>query len=130
MLKTSRYFIPAYVFGVLIIVGASISTSGLRRLKRMHEVLELILSEYSLHFFAFGIFAILLAWGYHKVKSSSILMRSGVVAISYGFLIEVYQIFLSYRDFSLMDVAVDGAGVVVALVLFWFVVIKKRLFGL
>lgn len=96
----------------------------------MHELLDIVFSEYSLHFFGFGILAVLLAWGYYKKKSSSLLMRAGLISLCFGFVIEVYQKFLPYRDFSLGDVAVDCAGIVLALVVFWFVIIKKHLFGL
>lgn len=96
----------------------------------MHELLHIVFSEYSLHFFGFGILAILLAWGYYKNKSSSLLMRAGLIACCFGLIIEVYQIFLPYREFSLADLAVDWVGIVLALAVFWYVIIKKHLFGL
>jgi len=93
-------------------------------------LLDILFSEYSLHFFGFGIFAILLAWGYYRKKSSSLLMRAGLLSFCFGFFIEVYQKFLPHRDFSLVDIGVDCAGIVLALGLFWFAVIKNNLFGL
>jgi len=130
VLKKHKYFIPSYLFAGLILVGASISTRELHRIRRIHEIFRLLFSEYSLHFFGFGIFAVLVAWGYYKTRSFSIIVRAGLVSFCFGFLIEVYQGFLSYRDFSLVDVSVDGAGVAAALLVFWFVVLKKHLFGL
>ena len=130
MFKKEKHFIPAYVFGGLIFIGASISTRGLTKIRGIHDLLDIVFSEYSLHFFGFGIFAILLGWGYYKSKSSSILVRAGFLSFGFGFIIEVYQKFLPYRDFSLVDVAIDCAGIVLALMLFWFVILKKHLFGL
>ena len=130
MFKKDKHFIPAYVFAVLILVGSSISTSGLYKIRSIHELFHLIFSDYSMHFFGFGVFAILLAWGYYKNKTSLLLFRAGLVACMFGLVIEVYQKFLPYRDFSLIDLAFDWAGVLLALPVFWYVVIKKHLFGL
>ena len=130
MFQKNKHFLPAYVLAGLIFIGSSISTRGLSKIRRIHELLDILFSEYSLHFFGFGIFAILLAWGYYKNKSSSLLMRAGLLSFCFGFFIEVYQKFLPHRDFSLVDIAVDCAGIVLALGLFWFAVIKKNLFGI
>jgi VanZ family protein len=130
MFKKDKHFIPAYVFAGLIVIGSSISTRGLRKIRRIHELFHLIFSDYSMHFFGFAIFAILLAWGYYKNKTSLLLFRAGLIACMFGLVIEVYQKFLPYRDFSLIDLAFDWAGVLLALPVFWYVVIKKHLFGL
>lgn len=130
MLQKNNHFLSAYVFAGLIFVGSSISTRGLSKIQEIHKLLDILFSEYSLHFFGFGIFAILLAWGYYKKKSSSLLMRAGLLSFCFGFIIEVYQKFLPHRDFSLVDIAVDCAGIVLALGVFWFVIIKKNLFGI
>ena len=130
MFQKNNHFLSAYVFAGLIFLGASISTRGLSKIQGMHKLLDIFFSEYSLHFFGFGIFAILLAWGYYKKKSSSLLMRAGLLSFCFGIIIEVYQKFLPHRDFSLVDIAVDCAGIVLALGLFWFAVMKKNLFGL
>jgi hypothetical protein len=130
MFQRNKHFLPAYIFAVLIFAGSSISTRGLRHFRRMHELLAILLSDYSLHFFGFGIFAILLAWGYYKKESSFLFLRAGLLALVFGSFIEVYQYFLPYRDFSLVDMAIDAAGIVLALAVFWFAVVKKRLFGL
>jgi len=130
MFHKNKHFLSAYVCAGLIFVGSSISTRALSKIQGMHKLLDILFSEYSLHFFGFGIFAILLAWGHYKKKSSSLLMRAGMLSVCFGFIIEVYQKFLPHRDFSLVDIAVDCAGIVLALGLFWFVVMKKNLFGL
>lgn len=130
MLKGERHFIPAYVFGGLIIFGSSISTTELSRIRHLHKFLDLLFSEYSLHFFGFGIFAVLLAWGYYKNKSSWLILRAGFIACCFGAVIEVYQKFLPYRDFSFLDMGADFAGIILALAFFWFAIVKNHVFGL
>lgn len=130
MLKKNKHFIPAYMFAGLIVIGSTISTRKLYRIRRINEFFDLIFSDYSLHFFGYGLFAILLAWGYYKNKSSSLLVKAGFIACCFGSILEVYQKFLPYRDFSFVDMTVDYAGIILALGLFWFAVVKKHLFGL
>lgn len=130
MLKKNKHFLPAYIFGGLIFVGSSISTNELYKIQRLHILLDLLFSDYSLHFFGYGGLAILLAWGYYKSKSSLPLVKAGLIACSFGLLIEVYQRFLPYREFSILDMGADLAGIVLALGFFWFVVLKKHAFGL
>jgi glycopeptide antibiotics resistance protein len=125
MFHKNRHFLPAYIFGVLILIGASMPTAGLRKIRRINDIFGIIFSDYSLHFFGFGVFAALLAWGYYKKKSSAVLIRSGLLAFSFGLFIEVYQLFLPYRSFSIIDLAVDSAGIVFMLGLFWGIVIKR-----
>jgi VanZ family protein len=52
-------------------------------------------------------------------------MRAGVFTLSYGFFIELVQIPLPYRLFSMKDFAVDAAGIVVGL--FVFYLFRRRL---
>ena len=130
MLRKSINFIPAYIFGGLIIFGSTISPRKLYRLRRINEFFDIIFSNYSLHFFGYGLFAVFLAWGYYKNKSSLLLVKAGLIACLFGSTIEVYQKFLPHRDFSFVDMSVDYAGIILALGLFWFVVVKKHLFGL
>jgi VanZ family protein len=46
-------------------------------------------------------------------------MRAGIFALAYGFFIELVQIPLPYRLFSMKDFAVDAAGIVVGLFVFY-----------
>ena len=105
--------------GILIFVGASISSSPLENLQKSHQILEILLSEFSLHFAGFGLFAWLLCYGYNKGKKPPIpYIRFGLYAFSYGLFIELYQIALPHRHFSVLDLAVDCLGIAVALILF------------
>jgi len=110
----------------MILIGSSMPATGLKKIRRVHEIFDIAFSEYSLHFFGFGLFAALLAWCYYKKSSSVILTRSGLLALSFGFFIEVYQFFLPHRSFSLVDLAVDCAGIVVMLALFWGFVMRRE----
>jgi VanZ family protein len=130
MFQRFKYFIPAYLFAGLIFFESSISTAGIKKVQRMHRLLDISLSDYSLHFFGFGILAIMLAWGYYKSKSSFTLVKAGVIACLFGMLIEVYQSFLPYREVSYVDMGINLAGIVLALLVFWYAIQKKHLFGL
>ena len=123
----NKYFIPAYIFAILIFIGASISTEGLEKIEDINIFFEIVFSHYSIHFFGFGILAALLAWGYHKKRSSSVLKRAGLHTLMFGLFIEVYQFFLPHRSFTVFGLAVDCAGIVFALWLFWLVVIRRNL---
>lgn len=127
MFRKNRHFLPAYMFGVMILIGASMPTSGLKKIRRINDLFGLIFSDSSLHFFGFGLFAALVAWGYYKKKSSFTLLRSGLLAFFFGLFIEVYQFFLPHRSFSLVDLAFDCGGIALMLVLFWAIVIKQNL---
>jgi len=120
-----KYFIPAYIFAVLIFIGSSISTGGLDKIEEVNIFSKIVFSHYTLHFFGFGILSFLLAWGYHKKKSSSLLKKAGLLTLFFGLIIEVYQIFLPYRSFSTLGLAVDCVGVVFALWLFWLIFTKQ-----
>jgi VanZ family protein len=124
-LERNKHFLPAYIFGVLLLIGASVPSRSLAKIKDIHRFFDLVLSENSLHFFGFGIFAALLAWGYYKRKSSGVILKAGFFSFCFGLLIEVYQYFLPYRSAELSDLALDAAGILVMLVLFW-VIFRRR----
>ncbi len=120
-MEKNKYFLPAYLFGVLLLIGASVPSGSLTKIKNIHRFLDVVLSENSLHFFGFGIFAALLAWGYYKRKSSGMFLKSSFFSFSFGALIEVFHYFLPYRSAELSDLALDAAGILVMLGLFWII---------
>jgi len=122
----NKSFIPAYIFAVLIIIGSSISTEGLEKFENANIFSEIVFSHYTIHFFGFGILAVLLAWGFHKKRSSSVLKRAGLLALFFGLFIEVYQFLLPHRSFSVLGLAVDCAAIVVALWLFWLIYSRRN----
>jgi hypothetical protein len=121
----NKYFIPAYIFAVLIFIGSSISTEGLEKIEDINIFFEIVFSHSSLHFFGFGILAALLAWGFYKKRSSSVLKRAGLLTLFFGLFIEVYQIFLPHRSFTVLGLAVDCAGIVFALWMFWLIFYRR-----
>ena len=123
----NKHFLPAYVFGVLLLIGASLPSSGIRKIQNIHRFLDIVFSEFSLHFFGFGIFAGLLAWGYYQRKSIGIFLKAGMISLCFGFLIEVYHYFLPHRSAELTDLALDAVGIALVLGLFWLVIIRRNL---
>jgi len=120
-MEKNKHFLPAYIFGVLLLIGASVPADSLTKIEDLHRFFDVVLSENSLHFFGFGIFASLLAWGYFKKESSGLFLRAGLFSFSYGLLIEVYHYFLPYRSAELSDLALDAAGILIMLGLFWVI---------
>jgi VanZ family protein len=114
----NRPFLPAIVFGVLIFVSSSLPTRGWERVQALNKFFRILLSDYSLHFFAFGIFAVLLCYGFLKKDPSTLpCFKVGLISVSFGLFIEVYHSLLSYRSFSLNDLLSNLAGILVALIL-------------
>jgi VanZ family protein len=122
----NKPFLPAYIFAVLLLIGASVPSSGIRKIQNIHRFFDIVFSEFSLHFFGFGIFAGLLAWGYYQRKSSIIFLRAGMISLCFGFLIEVYHYFLPHRSAELKDFVLDAAGIALMLGLFWLVIIRRN----
>ena len=72
-----------------------------------------------LHFFGFFILEILLllAFNYYKIKNKY--WASFLIALSIGLFIEVVQLAIPGREFSLLDWAADAGGIFLAMVLSW-----------
>ena len=106
--------------GLMILVGASIPTSPLEKIQKSNKILDVFLSEISLHFFGFGLFALFLCAGFNKRKKLPLpYYRIFLYSFSYGLLIELFQIGLPYRFFSVSDLVVNSAGIAVGIFLFW-----------
>jgi glycopeptide antibiotics resistance protein len=123
----NKHFLPAYVFGVLLLIGASLPSGSLKKIQNIHRFLDIAFSEYSLHFFGFRIFAGLLAWAYYQRKSSGIFLKAGLISFCFGLLIEIIHYFLPYRSAELSDLILDTAGIALVLGLFWLVIIRRNL---
>jgi len=125
-MEKNKHFLPAYIFGVLLLIGASLPSRSLTKIQNIHRILDIVFSEYSLHFFGFGIFVGLLAWGYYQRKSTGIFVKAGIISFSYGLLIEIIHYFLPYRSAELSDLALDAAGIALVLGLFWLVFGRRK----
>ncbi len=96
------------------------------KLQKANKIFSVLLSDNAFHFFGFGILAWLLCYGYHRAKLGRMpYLRAGVFALAYGFFIELVQIPLPYRIFSMKDFAVGAVGIVVGL--FVFYLFRRRL---
>jgi VanZ family protein len=81
--------------------------------------LAILLSDFVLHFVAFFILAFLLSMGYVKTKQIRLWWaKAAALSLLVGLLVEVIQIFLPYRNFSVKDMGVDVLGIVTALAFF------------
>ena len=125
----NKYFLPAYIFALLIFISSSLPTGQVQEARASHWLLDIILSDFSLHSCIFGAFAGLLCWGFYKARNSTIpYMKIGLLSIAYGLFIEVYQHFLPYRSLRFDDFVADVAGVIVFSFLFkiFTIVVKRR----
>lgn len=78
------------------------------------------------HFFAFFFFALFLNISLLRGKMNKWLMLYGIfIAVVYGVLDEVHQLFVPGRFFSLFDIVIDALGVIVSSYIY-FLIIKKR----
>jgi VanZ family protein len=119
-------FFLTYVYAVLLLIGASIPTSDLIRIQRFSKFISVILSDKPIHFLGFGLLAWLLCYGYHKAgKTRWLYMKSGMIAVGYGFVIEFIQIPIPFRIFSWNDLAADAAGIALALLLFYIFIGRR-----
>ena len=116
-IKSLKPFIPAYTFAALILVGSSIPTDSLDQLQRQSPILEILLSDFVIHFAAFGLLALLLGFGYIKAKKLRLWWaKAASLSLFVGLLVEAIQFFIPYRDFSIRDLVVDILGIVTVLV--------------
>jgi VanZ family protein len=73
------------------------------------------------HIYRFGIFALVVARDLSRSNrcSPSYYTKVALIAFTYGFLIEVYQIFLPHRGFEIKDLGWNGVGILAASGILW-----------
>ena len=76
-------------------------------------------SDKSLHFIGFFILSLLLIFTFKNYTAKRVYLKSLIVAIIIGILIEIIQLFIPERSFSLLDLAADLGGIFLAMVLAW-----------
>jgi VanZ family protein len=104
---------------VLLII-ALLPGEGLESFQKSNKVFYVLFSDNSLHFFSFGVLAWFLCYVYCRVRRVRWpYFRAFVVSVAYGLFIELIQIWIPYRFFSLADLAMDVAGALVALGLYF-----------
>jgi VanZ family protein len=107
-----KYFFPVYFYGLIILVLSVLPTQNMGKIKNMNRLFQFIFSDTFLHFCAFAILMLLLCYAFSKVKLSRfIVLLSAGIALLFGLSIEIIQIFIPYRMFSLKDILIDAAGI-------------------
>jgi len=76
-------------------------------------------SDKSLHFIGFFILSLLLIFTFKNYTVQRVYLKSLIVAIIIGIIIEIIQLFIPERTFSLLDLAADLGGIFLAMVLAW-----------
>lgn len=94
-----------YLYRVLL--GITVTIISYLAFSEPSQTQAITINDKLNHFIAF----LALAWLTDKAFPSQKLFLKITLLLSYGFIIEVVQSTLSYRDFSLWDFVADGVGV-------------------
>ena len=125
--KKELYFLPAYVYGVVVFIASSIPTKEIVETREQNNFFGIFLSDASFHFFGFGVLTGLLCFAFYKTQKSSLpYVRIGLFALGFGLFIEIYQMILPYRSFKLDDLFWDFVGIVFILLLFLIILAVKK----
>ena len=76
-------------------------------------------SDKSLHFIGFFILSLLLIFTFKNYAAKRVYLKSLIIAIIIGIIIEIIQLFIPARSFSLLDLAADAGGIALAMMLTW-----------
>ncbi len=110
----SKSFIPAYLYSLFLWIVASLPGKDLQKIQKFPEDpwFRFFLSDPFMHFLTFGLLALIICRGYDKESGRSIpLVRVGLLASIYGFMIELYQSILPWRSFGLDDLIWNTVGI-------------------
>ncbi len=109
-----KYFIPAIVL-ILIVGIASVAP----KMPLPEEGVEF--SDKIAHFLAYFLLAFALAWGYFKRNKKIGKRRWGFIlafGLIYGFMLEMIQWTMPYRQFDGLDLLANVAGVLASMFVF------------
>jgi VanZ family protein len=81
-------------------------------------------SDKSLHFIGFFILSLLLIFTFKNYTAKRVYLKSLLIAVVIGILIEIIQLFIPARSFSLLDLAADLGGIFLAMLFSWM--LSKR----
>ena len=99
------------IYIILLFLGASVIKLG--------EVSDSPGFDKALHFIGFFILTILLLLTFEHYKLNNKHIAIFLIALGLGIIIEVVQLGIPGREFSLLDLLVDVVGIILALVLKW-----------
>lgn len=134
------FFYPAYSFGLLISISATLPGSELQKIQQLPDnvLIRFLLSDPFMHFLTFGILSFLICYGYRRsaynvkhrghsankskkanergksLKTNIPYFNAGLIAVGYSFLIEIYQWILPWRSFEIGDLAWNITGVILS----------------
>ncbi len=74
-------------------------------------------SDKTLHFIGFLILTLLLIFTFKNYTTKRVYLKSLIIAVVIGIIIEIIQLFIPSRSFSLLDFAADLGGIFLAMVL-------------
>ncbi len=111
--KEYQKMIPVIVFTVIIFI---ISSLELKTIPGIPGIPKFSWNPY-LHMGEFGLFSMLLMFGFPKIKPYIL----GLISITYGILDEIHQFFVPTRYFDVKDILFDVIGAILGIVLYLIV---------
>ena len=111
-------FVPAALLALALWIVASLPADDLKHIQQapQHPLLRTVLSDRPMHALTFGLFTLLTAWGFSaQPRAPAPRARAAVLAVGFGFLIELYQGILPWRSFGFDDLLWNTVGVLLAL---------------
>ncbi|MFP4082429.1 MAG: VanZ family protein [Candidatus Aminicenantes bacterium] len=115
------YFTPALLYYLVIFLVSSASYDIDVRISFLDK---------AVHFFEFSLLAFLLSVGYFRTVKYSIKTKSAVTIFSgvmLGILDEIHQSFVPGRHFEIGDMAADGLGILIGLILYLYFSKRMRI---
>jgi len=95
---------------ILFLTGAVVNVNNISKATNFDK---------ALHFFGFFILTILLLLTFEHYKLNNKRIAIFLIALGIGILIEVVQLGIPGREFSLLDIAADVLGIIVGALLKW-----------
>ncbi len=121
-IKNLVYFLPSIFYYALIIFLSSQS---------FQVKAPLSFSDKGIHFLEFGLFSLLLSYGYFKGLNLSPQLKS-VIIIGSGIILslldECHQYFVPQRQFDVLDITADSIGIIFGLLLFLYLRQRVKFF--
>ncbi len=127
-----KYFIPSFIMMFIIFCfshanGSLSSSSSNWLLEIISSLLHIEIDSFVIrkiaHISEYALLCLCLFYGYYKINKNAYLY-SFVISILYAFTDEFHQLFISGRHGSLIDVCIDGIGVILMLCMIY--ILKKR----
>lgn len=119
-MKKARYFVPSFLYYVLIFFLSSQSGDFNLPGHRFDKIA---------HLFEFSLLGFFLSFGYFKtltLPSGAKSILALITGLTLGLLDELHQLFVPGRTSALWDVAADGAGVAIGILVYMYLAKRKK----